>query len=108
MTTAHLEFTCTADEPDPTPSGIARATTVTDAATPNLADYDVILVNSSAGKDSQASLDVVAEQGRAAEVWTEMSSCTPTSATSNGTACPSWPTAMPASKPPSATASGPT
>jgi len=30
-------------------------------ATVNLNDYDVLLVNSSGGKDSQAQLDVVAE-----------------------------------------------
>lgn len=38
------------------------------APMPNLADYDVILVNSSAGKDSQAMLDYVAELARAAGV----------------------------------------
>jgi 3'-phosphoadenosine 5'-phosphosulfate sulfotransferase (PAPS reductase)/FAD synthetase len=37
-------------------------------ATPALTGYDVILVNSSAGKDSQAMLDVIAEQAEAAEV----------------------------------------
>ncbi len=42
--------------------------TVSNKTAPNLADYDVIMVNSSAGKDSQACLDVVAEAGRAAEV----------------------------------------
>lgn len=36
--------------------------------TPDLSEYDVILVNSSAGKDSQAMLDVVVEQARAAAV----------------------------------------
>jgi 3'-phosphoadenosine 5'-phosphosulfate sulfotransferase (PAPS reductase)/FAD synthetase len=36
-------------------------TTVTDRDMPDLRDYDVILINSSAGKDSQASLDVVAK-----------------------------------------------
>lgn len=35
--------------------------TVTAGPTPNVTDYDVILVNSSAGKDSQTSLDVVAK-----------------------------------------------
>jgi 3'-phosphoadenosine 5'-phosphosulfate sulfotransferase (PAPS reductase)/FAD synthetase len=34
-------------------------------APPNLADYDVILVNSSGGKDSQCMLDVVTEEARA-------------------------------------------
>lgn len=42
--------------------------TVTDAESPDLPDYDVVLVNSSAGKDSQASLDVVAAAARAAQV----------------------------------------
>ncbi|WP_301150476.1 phosphoadenosine phosphosulfate reductase family protein [Mycobacterium simiae] len=42
--------------------------TVTAASTPELADYDRILVNSSAGKDSQASLHVVATAARAAGV----------------------------------------
>ncbi len=37
-------------------------------STPNLADYDVILVNSSAGKDSQAMLDLVVELATAAGV----------------------------------------
>lgn len=37
-------------------------------AVPNLAGYDVILVNSSAGKDSQAMLDYVAELATAAGV----------------------------------------
>lgn len=63
----HLEFSCTADGPDITPSGTARAATVTDGPSPNLADYDAIL-SSSAGKDSQASLDVVVEQAHAARV----------------------------------------
>lgn len=42
--------------------------TATAASTPDLADYDRILVNSSAGKDSQASLHVVATAARAAGV----------------------------------------
>ncbi|MGV7742433.1 phosphoadenosine phosphosulfate reductase domain-containing protein [Mycobacterium kansasii] len=42
--------------------------TATAASTPDLADYDRILVNSSAGKDSQASLHVVAMAARAAGV----------------------------------------
>jgi len=41
---------------------------VTPAATPRLTDYDIILVNSSAGKDSQATLDVVAGAAREAGV----------------------------------------
>lgn len=46
----------------------ADQTTVTAAPTPDLSAYDVVLVNSSAGKDSQASLDVVVEHARAADV----------------------------------------
>lgn len=38
------------------------------AFAPDLTDYDVVLVNSSAGKDSQAMLDVVFRQARAAGV----------------------------------------
>lgn len=41
--------------------------TVTDAATPALAAYDWLLVSSSAGKDSQASLDVTVAAARAAK-----------------------------------------
>lgn len=44
------------------------AGTVTRGPSPDLADYDVILVNSSAGKDSQACLDVTAGAARAAGV----------------------------------------
>jgi 3'-phosphoadenosine 5'-phosphosulfate sulfotransferase (PAPS reductase)/FAD synthetase len=39
-----------------------------ESISPNLAAYDVILVSSSAGKDSQASLDLVVEMARAAGV----------------------------------------
>lgn len=42
--------------------------TVSAGTTPVLTDYDVILVNSSAGKDSQASLDVVARIAQRAGV----------------------------------------
>lgn len=42
--------------------------TATGGPTPDLSTYDIVLVNSSAGKDSQASLDVVAEAARAAGV----------------------------------------
>ena len=35
------------------------------ADTPHLADYDVILLNTSAGKDSQAMMDLVVAQARA-------------------------------------------
>ena len=41
---------------------------MTPAATPRLTDCDIILVNSSAGKDSQATLDVVAGAAREAGV----------------------------------------
>lgn len=40
--------------------------TVTTGPAPDLGAYDIVLVNSSAGKDSQASLDVVVEHARAA------------------------------------------
>ena len=46
----------------------ADQTTVTAGPTPDLRAYDVVLVNSSAGKDSQASLDVVVEHARAAGI----------------------------------------
>src|SRR6185436_17854204 len=63
------DFLYATDEPD---SGVAEPSdapsTVTLAATPRLTDYDVILVNSSAGKDSQAALDVVAGAARDAAV----------------------------------------
>jgi 3'-phosphoadenosine 5'-phosphosulfate sulfotransferase (PAPS reductase)/FAD synthetase len=63
------DFLYATDEPD---SGVAEPSdapsTVTLAATPRLTDYDVILVNSSAGKDSQATLDVVAGAARDAAV----------------------------------------
>lgn len=42
--------------------------TVTEGPVPDLTAYDIVLVNSSAGKDSQASLDVVVEHARAAGV----------------------------------------
>ena len=42
--------------------------TVSPSSTPVLSDYDVILVNSSAGKDSQASLDVVAKIAKRAGI----------------------------------------
>lgn len=65
----HLEFSCTSDEPEGATATPATAhATVTAAPAPDLTQYDVILVNSSAGKDSQASLDVVVEQARAAGV----------------------------------------
>lgn len=44
------------------------AATVSSSAAPQLGDYDVVLVNSSAGKDSQASLDVVVAAARAVGV----------------------------------------
>lgn len=46
----------------------APAQTVTAGPTPLLTDYDVILVNSSGGKDSQASLDVIAKAAKRAGV----------------------------------------
>lgn len=42
--------------------------TITDGPTPVLTDYDIILVNTSAGKDSQTILDVVAKMARRAGV----------------------------------------
>ncbi len=50
------------------PTAVTTAATVTAASVPELADYDCLLVNSSAGKDSQASLDVVVAMARAAGV----------------------------------------
>jgi len=44
------------------------SSTITTGSAPNLRDYDVILVNSSAGKDSQTALDVVAKIARRAGV----------------------------------------
>lgn len=61
-----LDFPCDTDRPaDDHTSALG---TVTDAAAPDLRDYDIMLVNSSAGKDSQATLDVVACAARAAGV----------------------------------------
>ena len=59
---ANDEPDCRAAEPRNAPP------TVTPAATPRLTDYDIILVNYSAGKDSQANLDVVAGAARKAGV----------------------------------------
>ncbi|GAB5901190.1 phosphoadenosine phosphosulfate reductase domain-containing protein [Mycolicibacterium mageritense] len=64
----HLEFSCATDEPAAKPQPQTRQSTVTAGPTPDLADYDVVLVNISGGKDSQASLDVVVEQARAAGI----------------------------------------
>lgn len=62
------DFLCFTDaNSTPTPS-CGAAPTVSPGPSPRLTDYDIILVNSSAGKDSQASLDVVAEQARTAGV----------------------------------------
>jgi 3'-phosphoadenosine 5'-phosphosulfate sulfotransferase (PAPS reductase)/FAD synthetase len=62
------DFLCfTATNSTPAPS-CGDAPTVSPGPSPRLADYDIILVNSSAGKDSQASLDVVAEHARTAGV----------------------------------------
>jgi hypothetical protein len=62
-------FLYATDEPDCRDAEPSDAPpTVTPAATPRLTDYDVILVNSSAGKDSQATLDVVAGAARETRV----------------------------------------
>jgi 3'-phosphoadenosine 5'-phosphosulfate sulfotransferase (PAPS reductase)/FAD synthetase len=45
-------------------TALRYTTTVTARDIPDLRDYDLILVNSSAGKDSQASLDVIATLAR--------------------------------------------
>jgi 3'-phosphoadenosine 5'-phosphosulfate sulfotransferase (PAPS reductase)/FAD synthetase len=70
MTTAtgdwFTDLPCGTDQPDNDPP--SALDTVSDAQTPNLDDYDIILVNSSAGKDSQATLDVVVTAARAAGV----------------------------------------
>ena len=59
-----IDFPCDTDQPeDHQPSTLG---TVTDANTPDLRDYEICIVNSSAGKDSQATLDVVATAARAA------------------------------------------
>jgi len=69
---------------------------VTPAATPRLTDCDIILVNSSAGKDSQATLDVVAGAAREAGVLDRLvSSRTPIWATPNGTVYPNSPQSTP-------------
>ncbi len=47
-------------QPGPTVGG-----TVTAGPAPHLPDYDIVLINSSAGKDSQASLDVTVEHATA-------------------------------------------
>lgn len=58
-----------ATRPTPTDARhVPAAATVTAAPSPRLEDYDWILVNSSAGKDSQASLDVVVTAAQAAGV----------------------------------------
>lgn len=49
-------------------SSAGAAPTVCEGSAPALASYDILLVNSSAGKDSQAALDVVVEAARAAGV----------------------------------------
>lgn len=47
---------------------MSTSDTVTDGPRPDLAEYDLVLVNSSAGKDSQACLDVAVEDARAVGV----------------------------------------
>ena len=54
--------------PAPSHPPVNVASTVTAADLPDLGDYDWVLLNSSAGKDSQASLDVVVHAARAAGV----------------------------------------
>lgn len=49
-------------------SAAAAGHTVTCGPVPDLADYEVVLANSSAGKDSQAMLDVLVQAARAAGV----------------------------------------
>lgn len=65
---AQLEFTWQAAAASSCQATEPTASTVTAAAVPDLRDYRWILVNSSAGKDSQATLDVVVEAARAAGV----------------------------------------
>jgi hypothetical protein len=83
------DFLYATDEPD------SRAAepgdpppTVTPAATPRLTDYDIILVNSSAGKNSQATLDVVAGAARDAGVLDRLVVVDADRATPNGTVYP--------------------
>ncbi|MDO2394762.1 hypothetical protein QRB38_13175, partial [Mycobacterium avium subsp. hominissuis] len=69
MSTPTLDFACAAEEPNPiatTDRARTAADTITAGSVPDLAAYDILLVNISAGKDSQASLDVVAAHARAA------------------------------------------
>jgi 3'-phosphoadenosine 5'-phosphosulfate sulfotransferase (PAPS reductase)/FAD synthetase len=61
-----IDLPCDTDPPEDDQASTLG--TVTDADTPNLRDYEICLVNSSAGKDSQATLDVVATAARAAGV----------------------------------------
>jgi 3'-phosphoadenosine 5'-phosphosulfate sulfotransferase (PAPS reductase)/FAD synthetase len=51
-----------------TPAPSRRPAPIPPTATPDLAAYDAIIVNSSAGKDSQAALDVVAHAADRAQV----------------------------------------
>lgn len=67
MTTLPLDFVCGAELRAADPAASAHGT-VSDGPVPQLAAYDILLVNISAGKDSQASLDVVVAQARAAAV----------------------------------------
>ena len=60
-------------------------------STPDLASFDFIIVNTSAGKDSQAMLDYLVELADAAGCVTAWWPSTPTSAASSGPAPPSWP-----------------
>jgi 3'-phosphoadenosine 5'-phosphosulfate sulfotransferase (PAPS reductase)/FAD synthetase len=60
------DLPCDAEQPNDEPHSTLG--TVTAAEAPDPCDYDLILVNSSAGKDSQATLDVVVTAARAAGV----------------------------------------
>lgn len=65
---AQLEFSCASGQPVAAPQPETRLSTVTAGPTPDLRAYDILLVNVSGGKDSQASLDVVAEHAHAAGI----------------------------------------
>ena len=61
-----IDLPCDTEQPNDEPRSTLG--TVTAAEAPDLCDYDLILVNSSAGKDSQATLDVVVTAAREAGV----------------------------------------
>lgn len=68
MTAADSQLELTLQPSSTSAASRRTATTVTAGPSPELASYDVILVNSSAGKDSQATLDVVVAAARDAGV----------------------------------------